>query len=173
MATLSTNKTFKGNGLKWNVRSYRFERTIDFAEFDFTASTYFEIGDLPAGFIPRALGIVELKKPTAAATLGVYLGGDYTSAASELKLAERTLGTAAGNTFALMTKATEASSAITLAPVGVGGTLCAHVNSKPTDGLVKIVVSGDMMTGVWDDGVKRGAHDPAEIVSREMEALAE
>lgn len=157
MAALTTDVTFKGDGIKFNVRSMKFERVIDFTQFDLAAATYFEIGDLPAGFIPRAVGILELKKQDtsageSAATFGVYLKEDST------KLAERTLGTDVGNTFALMT-------AGTTAPVGVGGTLAVYANLKPSTGLVKVVVSGDMMTDVWDEGAKRDSFNPAEHIS--------
>lgn len=153
MAALTTDLTLKGDGIKFNVRSMKFERVIDFTQFDLAAATYFEIGDLPAGFIPRAVGILELKKQDtsageSAATFGVYLKEDST------KLAERTLGTDVGNTFALMT-------AGTTAPVGVGGTLAVYANAKPTTGLVKVVIAGDMMSDVWDEGVKHDASDPA------------
>lgn len=173
MSALTTNTTIKGSGFKFNVRSYRLERVIDFTMLDFTASTYFEIGDLPAGFVPRAIGILELKKQVvgtggdaSAATLGVYLKSDSS------KLVERTLGTAEGNTFALMTAATSTSTSgdssitttTTLAPVGVGGTLALYVNAKPTTGKVKVVVSGDIMAGVFDEGEKRDAYDEAEHV---------
>ena len=158
MAALTTDVTFKGDGIKFNIRSMKFERVIDFTHFDFTAATYFEIGDLPAGFIPRAVGILELKKQDtsageSAATFGVYLAADGT------KLAERTLGTDVGNTFALMIAKD------TLTPVGVGGTLAIYANLKPSTGLVKVVVSGDMMTDVWDEGAKRDSFDPAEHIS--------
>lgn len=172
MSALTTNTTIKGGGFKFNVRSYRLERVIDFSLLDFTASTYFEIGDLPAGFVPRAIGIIELKKQVvgaggdaSATTLGVYLKSDSS------KLVERTLGTAEGNTFALMMKATTTASgsetlsyATTLAPVGVGGTLALCADAKPTNGKVKVVISGDIMAGVFDDGEKRDAYDEAEHV---------
>lgn len=162
MAALTTDVTFKGDGIKFNVRSMKFERVIDFTQFDFAAATYFEIGDLPAGFIPRAVGILELKKQDtsggeSAATFGVYLKEDGT------KLAERTLGTDVGNTFALMTSADTGTGA--LSPVGVGGTLAAYANRKPTTGLVKVVIAGDMMTDVWDEGAKRDSFDPAEHIA--------
>lgn len=164
MAALTTDVTFKGDGIKFNVRSMKFERVIDFTQFDFTAATYFEIGDLPAGFIPRAVGILELKKQDtsggeSAATFGVYLKSDST------KLAERTLGTDVGNTFALTTACTVASSTGTLSPIGVGGTLAVYANKKPTTGLVKVVIAGDMMSGEWDEGAKRDSFDPAEHIA--------
>lgn len=154
MAALTTDFTFKGDGIKFNVRSMKFERVIDFTQFDLAAATYFEIGDLPAGFIPRAVGILELKKQDtsageSAATFGVYLKEDST------KLAERTLGTDVGNTFALTTATG------TTTPVGVGGTLAVYANAKPSTGLVKVVIAGDMMSDVWDEGVKHDASDPA------------
>lgn len=170
MSALTTNTTIKGDGLKFNVRSYKLERVIDFAALDFTASTYFEIGDLPAGFIPRAIGLLELVKQIVgsggdanAATLGVYLKSDSS------KLVERTLGTAAGNTFALLTAAATslASEVYTtaLTPKAVAGSLCAHVNNKPTNGKIKVVIAGDMMSDSWDDGIKNvEPFDPSEAV---------
>jgi len=171
MAALTTNESFKGEGFKFNVRSGKIERVIDFTKFDFTASTYFEIGDLPAGFIPRSIAVLELKKQdtsggASAATFGIYLKSDSS------KLVERMLGTAVGNTFALLTAATttEASSAYTtvLAPKAVGGTLAAYVNNKPVTGLVKVVIAGDMMSDEWDEGIKRDAFDPAEHIQEKV-----
>ena len=165
MASLTTNTTLKGNGFAFNVRSGKLERVIDFTKFDFAKTTYFEIGDLPTGFLPRAIAILELKKQSddeTAATFGVYLKGDSS------KLVERALGTAVGNTFALLTGAATTGSAApfttALSPKAVGGTLCAYASNKPSTGLVKVVIAGDMMSGEWDEGLKRDAFDPAEHV---------
>ncbi len=166
MSALTTNTTIKGDGFKFNVRSGKIERVIDFTKLDFSATTYFEIGDLPAGFIPRAIAVLELKRQDttaeSAAAFGVYLKSDSS------KLVERTLGTAVGNTFALLTgAATTAASTVyttTLTPKAVGGTLAAYVDNKPTTGLVKVVIAGDMMSDEWDEGAKRDAFDPAEHI---------
>lgn len=164
MAALTTDASFLGDGMKFNVRSMKIERVIDFTQCDFTAATYFEVGKLPDGFIPRAVGILELKKQDtssgeSASTFGVYLKEDGT------KLAERTLGTAVGNTFALTTACAVSSSTGTLTPLGVGGKVAVYVDKKPTTGLVKVVFAGDMMSGEWDEGAKRDSFDPAEHIA--------
>ena len=38
------------------------------------------------------------------------------------------------------------------------------VDKTPTNGKVKVVVSGDVMTGAFDEGEKRDSYDEAEHV---------
>ena len=149
MAALTTDATFKDNGLKWNVRSYLYERVIDFSKDVLKATTNYEIGDLPAGFVPRNVAVIELVKTASAATVGVYLKSDST------KLAERACGTSDGLTVGQVTGKNLA---------GAGDTLAVAVSAIPASGVVKIAVSGDMMTDVWDDGLKRDSFDPAEHI---------
>ena len=87
MSQLITDTTIKGHGLRFDVRSYKLFRSIDFSLADLkgdvknedtTVSTYYEIGDLPPGFVPRNVALVELVKPPVAesetgAKVGVYL----------------------------------------------------------------------------------------------------
>ena len=162
MAALTTDETIKGNGLNFNVRSYLLERVIDLSKVSLAASAYYDIGNLPNGFVPRNVAIVELKKQVtsaaeSAAKLGVYLKSD------SAKLAERTLGTADGVTVGQVTGKNLA---------GAGDAICIMVDNVPTNGLVKVAISGDVMTGAFDEGLKRDEYDPAETVSREMEKLA-
>lgn len=174
MSALSTNTTLKGDGFKFNVRSYKIERVIDFSLVVFTASIYFELGTLKDAFVPRNIAIVELiaqdTSDESAATFGVYLKSDGS------KLVERTLGSATGCTTAGLTKnsvtegtaaqdGTVSGTAVTSAAVGAGGTLCGYVNNKPTSGKVKIVISGDLMTDYWDEALGGATEfDPAEHV---------
>lgn len=165
MAALITDTTFKGDGLKYNVRSDKIERVIDFSEFGFSAGVNYEIGDLPDGFIPRAIGILELKKQVvgdggdaAASTVSVKIKSDSST------LASRTLGTDVGNTFALAVSGAVSASTATITPVGVGATLCVVASTDVSTGLVKVVISGDMMEGVVDADEARGVYDPAEHV---------
>ncbi len=165
MAALTTNTTFKGDGLKYNVRSDKIERVIDFSQFGFAPGVNYEIGDLPGGFVPRAIGILELKKQVigdggdaAASTVSVKIKSDSST------LASRTLGTAVGNTFALAVSGAVSSSVATISPVGVGATLCVVADNAIATGLVKIVISGDMMEGVFDANEARDDYDPAEHV---------
>lgn len=171
MSALTPDVTIKGKGLNFNVRSYLLERVFDLSKVKLaaavtsggtTTNTYYEIGDLPKGFVPRNVAIVELKKQVTstdepAAKIGVYLKSD------SAKLAERTLGTAEGVTVGQVTGKNLA---------GAGDAICIMVDKTPTNGLVKIAISGDVMTGAFDEGLKRDEHDPAEIVNREMNALA-
>ncbi len=165
MAALTTDTTLKGDGLKYNVRSGKIERVIDFSTFALAAATNYEIGDLPDGFIPRAIGILELKKQivgdggdASAATVSVKVKGDGST------LASRTLGTAVGNTFALTMSGAVSSSVATIAPTAVGATLCITTSAAIKTGLVKIVIAGDMMEGVFDANEARGDYDPAKHV---------
>ncbi|MGN0845630.1 MAG: hypothetical protein ACI4QT_10490 [Kiritimatiellia bacterium] len=138
----STNDTIKGAGLDFNVRSYKLERKLDFNLCSLNKSTYYEIGDLPKGFVPRNVAIVELEMPDAtgdsAATIGIYLKSD------SAKLVERVLSTEKGLTVGQVTGKNLD---------GAGDTICVMVDDTPANGLVKIVISGDMMTDYWDESI--------------------
>lgn len=167
MAQLTTDTTIKGHGLRFDVRSYKLFRSIDFSladlkgdatEDETTVSTYYEIGDLPPGFVPRNVALVELVKPPVAQgetgpKVGVYLKSD------SAKLVERTLGTAAGVTVGQVTGKNLA---------GAGDTLCLTVDAPPARGRVKVVISGDLMTDVWDEGDKTEEITPASTVLTNM-----
>ncbi len=158
-ALASTDTTIKGAGLDFNVRSYKMERTLDFNIASLTGSTYYEIGDLPKGFVPRNVAIVELESPVVASggtatTLGVYLKSD------SAKLAERVLSTAKGLTVGQVTGKNL---------VGAGDTICVMVNNKPSNGLVKVVISGDWMTGYFDEALDEASDfNPADHVRSNM-----
>ena len=163
MSQLITDTTIKGHGLRFDVRSYKLFRSIDFSLADLkgdvknedtTVSTYYEIGDLPPGFVPRNVALVELVKPPVAesetgAKVGVYLKSDGS------KVVERTLGTAAGITVGQVTGKNLA---------GAGDALCLTVDAPPARGRVKVVISGDLMTDVWDEGDKTEEITPASTV---------
>lgn len=148
MAALTgTDVSLKGDGFRFNVRSMKWERTLDFAEFAPAASTEYEIGDFPEGFVPRAVAVVEIRMADASATLTVKRKSDGTA------LASRTLGAGAGCTCAAFANA-----------AGAAETLALSVTAAPKSGVVKVVVAGDEMTGAWDGGLGRDASDPAGAV---------
>lgn len=149
MAALTTDATVKGRGLKFNVRSYRLERVIDFSDVSLSATTNYEVGDLPAGFVPRCAAVVEAVKAGASGTLGVYLKSDST------KLVERTLGAAAGHTAAAVS-----GKHLT----GEAEAVCVALGAAQATGKVKVVLAGDLMTGAWDDGLADDPSDPAAHV---------
>lgn len=153
MAVLTTNPTIKGDGLKFNVRSDKLERELDLSLVNLASGTNYEIGDLPKGFVPRNVAIVELVKQDvgggSAAVLKVLLKSD------SAELASRTLGTSDGITVGQVTgKNLE----------GAGDTICVSATNEPTNGKVKVVIAGDVMTGAFDEGSKRGEYDPKEHV---------
>ena len=138
--------TIKGDGLKFNVRSYKLERLVDFAKVFLGADTEYELGDLPRGFVPRMAAVVELKSPSATATVVATVGAGKAS---------RTVGSARGYTAAAVTGVhlTDADVPVTLS-----------TSAALTDGIVKVVLAGDVMTGAFDDGLGRDAFDPAEHI---------
>lgn len=60
-ALSSTNTTILDKGGNWNVRSYLWERLIDFSQLALTASTEYEVLKLPANFVPRTLAVIGIK----------------------------------------------------------------------------------------------------------------
>lgn len=138
--------TIKGDGLKFNVRSYKLERLIDFAEVSLGAATEYELGNLPRGFVPRMVAVVELKSPSTPASAVATVG--------EAK-ATRAVGTEKGYTAA-------AVAGVHLTDDDIPVTLT--VDKALTDGVVKVVLAGDVMTGAFDDGLGRDAFDPAEHI---------
>ena len=175
MSALTTDTTIKGNGLRFDVRSYKLFRSLDFSLAQLGSSPYYEIGNLPDGFVPRNIAIIELTRASSAATLAVYAKSD------SAKLVERTLGTAAGITVAAAQGATNTVTQSSESPYAVsavttvlgaghrGETLCVKLSAdSPASGKVKIVISGDLMTDVWDEGDKTGDITPASTVLTNM-----
>lgn len=155
---LTTDTTLKGDGFKFNVRSYKIERVIDFATADIAVGTAYEIGDLKVGFVPRAIALVELvkqdKTAEEAATVKIL---KKSGAAGSTPVIQRELGTAAGVTCNAAGELAKDGTAETLALVVEGG---ATKTAK-----IKVVIAGDLMTGEWDEGIKNVApFDPAEHI---------
>lgn len=138
--------TIKGDGLKFNVRSYKLERLIDFSKVSLAKETEYELGDLPRGFVPRMAAVVELKSPSATATIVANVGAGKAS---------RTVGAGRGYTAA-------AVSGVHLTDETVAVTL--STSAELADGIVKVVLAGDVMTGAFDDGLGRDAFDPKDYV---------
>lgn len=147
MAELTTDEKIKGNGLEWNVRSGMYERTIDFGVAGLGSASYYEIGTFPKGFVPRNIAVVELEKANTASTVGVFKKGDSASVVS---------GNVGGADLGFTVAALDATA--------VGETLAVKLGAAFTSGSVKIVVSGDQMTGVWDES-KRPVN-PADAVPK-------
>ncbi len=143
---MATDTKIKGDGLKFNVRSYKLERVIDFSKVALDAETEYELGDLPRGFVPRMAAVVELKSPASAASIVAKVGTGS---------ATRTVGTDKGYTAAAVTGVhlTDATVPVTLS-----------TSAALVDGIVKVVLAGDVMTGAFDDGLGRDAFDPAEHI---------
>lgn len=148
MAALTTNDKILGNGLKFNVRSGLWEKEIDFAVAELNATDYFALGAIPNGFIPRNLAIVQTGKTNVSGTINVYKKSDGSAA-----LATATLGTA-DKVFA--------NAEFTAA----GETLVVKLGAAFTKGAVKVVVSGDQMTGVWDEAERPVS--PADTVAKNV-----
>lgn len=157
---MATDTKIKGDGLKFNVRSYKLERVIDFSKVALDAETEYELGDLPRGFVPRMAAVVELKSPSPKVTGdGATLTTTPTTASIVAKVgtgsATRTVGTDKGYTAAAVTGVhlTDATVPVTLS-----------TSAALVDGIVKVVLAGDVMTGAFDDGLGRDAFDPAEHI---------
>ena len=157
-ALASTDTSILGNGLNENVRSYMLERVIDFAVASLGSSAYYELGALPKGFVPRNIAIVELTKASASSTVKVY------GKASGDEIASLAVG---GSTLGFAVKpfdaATVSSSTATITPT-LDETLCLKLGAAFTAGRVKVVVSGDRMTGIWDEGEKATPIKPSVAV---------
>lgn len=150
-AITTTSQDILGNGLRYDVRSGKYFRSLDFKLSKLTGGTYYEVGDIPKGFVPRNVAVVELVKGSG--TFGVYLKSDTTA------LASRALGSAEGVTVGQVTGKNL---------LGAGDTVCVMVNASPAAGRVKVVISGDLMTDVWDDGDAREEIKPSDAVLTNM-----
>ena len=154
MAAHSNNKTFLGDGLKANVRSYLLEKVIDFSQMGTVdTSAYYEIGTLPKGFVPRNIAIIELDKASASSTVKVYKTVEDDSSGSATEVASLNVG---GSTLGFMAKpmdsATVSSSTATVTP-SLEAQLAVKAGAAFTGGKVKVAISGDLMTGYWNDAL--------------------
>lgn len=172
MAAHSNNKTLLGDGLKWNVRSYLFEKVIDFSLMGTVdTSAYYEIGTLPRGFVPRNIAIVELAKASESSTVKVYKTVESTSDGSATEIASLAVGgSALGFAAKPVDAASVASSTATVTP-SMDAQLAVKAGAAFTGGKVKIAISGDLMTGYWDDALgSTGDFDAGEAVHANMAA---
>ena len=168
MASHSNDKSILGGGLQWNVRSYMFERRIDFGVTGaLDTSKYYEIGTLPKGFVPRNIALVQLTNVNSASTVKVYKTVEDASNGSATEIASLS-ATASPNAPATLFKPFDAgvvaSTAATVTP-SMDAQLAVKVGAGFTKGVVKVVISGDWMTGYFDealDGV--GDFNPADHV---------
>ncbi len=154
MAAHSNDKTILGDGLKWNVRSYLYEKVVDFSLMEkVDASAYYEVGALPRGFVPRNVAIVELARASDLGEVKVYSTVEDVANGSATEVASLNVGGAdlgfAAKAFADM-----------------DATLALKAGVAFTGGKIKVAVSGDMMTGHWDEALgTSGEFDPADGVS--------
>jgi len=153
MAAHSNDKTILGDGLRENVRSYMLERVLDFAQFAPNSNTYFEIGTLPPGFVPRNVAILQLTPANTASAVTLYKTVEDSSSGTATAIVSASLTSAAplASAFAAFDKGTVASSASTVTP-SVGAQLAVKTDAGFTAGRVKVVISGDRMAGPWDFG---------------------
>lgn len=166
MAKHENDKTILGDGLKWNVRSYLFERVVDFSLMGkVDASAYYEIGTLPKGFVPRNVAIVELVKASSSSTVKLYKTVEDASSGSATEVASATVG---GDGLAMeikpFDKASVSSTEATVTP-SLDAQLAIKAGAAFTHGKVKIAISGDLMTGYWDESLgTSGDFDAADGV---------
>ena len=173
MAAHSNDKTFLGDGLKFNVRSYLLEKVLDFGLMKpIDTSKYYEIGTLPNGFVPRNIAIIELDKASSSSTLKVYKTVEDASNGSATEIASLNVGgDTLGFTAKPMDAATVASTTATITP-SIGAQLAVKAGAAFTGGKVKVAISGDKMTGYWNDSLEEtgGDFDPGEHVRVNMVA---
>ena len=156
MAAHSNDKSILGSGLQWNVRSYMLERRIDFGVTGaLDTSKYYEIGTLPKGFVPRNIALVQLTNVNSASTFKVYKTVEDASNGSATEIASLS-ATASPNAPATLVKPFDAgvvdSTAATVTP-SMDAQLAVKVGAAFTKGLVKVVISGDWMTGYFDEAL--------------------
>ena len=162
MAAHSNDKSILGSGLQWNVRSYMLERRIDFGVTGaLDTSKYYEIGTLPKGFVPRNIALVQLTNVNSASTVKVYKTVEDASNGSATEIASLS-ATASPNAPAKLFKPFDpgvvvASTAATVTP-SMDAQLAIKVGAGFTKGVVKVVISGDWMTGYFDEALD-GASD--------------
>lgn len=175
MSAHANNKSFLGDGLKFNVRSYLLEKVIDFSQMGTVdASAYYEIGTLPKGFVPRNLAIIELDKASDSSTVKVYKTVEDGDNGSVTELASLSVGGASLGFVAKSMQTTTVTQAGTspfaVSDVAIGSLADAQLAVKAgaafTGGKVKIAISGDLMTGHWNDALENagGAFDAGDHV---------
>ena len=167
MAAHSNDKSILGDGLQWNVRSYMLEKKIDFGILnELDTSKYYEIGTLPKGFVPRNIALVQLKSVSTASTVKVYKTVEDASSGTATEIASLS-ATATGDPAAVFKPfdaGVVANSAATVTP-SMDAQLAVKVGAQFTKGLVKVVISGDWMTGYFDEALdEAGDFDPADHV---------
>ena len=168
MAAHSNDKSILGSGLQWNVRSYMLERRIDFGVTGaLDTSKYYEIGTLPKGFVPRNIALVQLTNVNSASTVKVYKtveDADSGSATEIASLSATASPNAPASVFKPFDTGVVASTAATVTP-SMDAQLAVKVGAGFTKGVVKVVISGDWMTGYFDEALD-GAEDfnPADHV---------
>ena len=167
MASHTNDKSILGDGLQWNVRSYMLERRIDFAALEaLDTSKYYEIGTLPNGFVPRNIALVQLTGVNTASTVKLFktVEDAESGTASELASLTATATGAPATVFKPFDAGVVDSSAATVTP-SMDAQLAVKVGSAFTKGVVKVVVSGDWMTGYFDAALDGGTDfDPADHV---------
>ena len=167
MAAHTNDKSILGDGLQWNVRSYMLERRIDFAALEaLDTSKYYEIGTLPKGFVPRNIALVQLTGVDAASTIKAYKTVESAEAgtATELASLSATVTGAPATVFKPFDAGVVASTAATVTP-SMEAQLAVKVGAAFRKGVVKVVISGDWMTGYFDAALDGGTDfDPADHV---------
>ncbi len=168
MGSHTNDKSILGNGLQWNVRSYMLERRIDFGAMDALDTTkYYEIGTHPKGFVPRNIALVQLTNVNSASTVKLYKTVEDADNGSATEIASLS-ATASPNAVATLFKpfdaavntVTQASSSpfavsavASVVTPSVDAQLAVKVGSAFTKGVVKVVISGDWMTGYFDESL--------------------
>lgn len=167
MAAHTNDKSLLGDGLQWNVRSYMLERRIDFSALDsLDTSKFYEIGTLPKGFVPRNIALVQLTGVDTASTIKLFKTVESADSGTATELASLT-ATATGapaTVFKPFDAGVVASTAATVTP-SMDAQLAVKVGAAFKKGVVKVVVSGDWMTGYFDAALDGGTDfDPADRV---------
>lgn len=167
MAAHTNDKSLLGDGLQWNVRSYMLERRIDFSALDsLDTSKFYEIGTLPKGFVPRNIALVQLTGVDTASTIKAYktVESADSGTATELASLSATATGAPATVFKPFDAGVVASTAATVTP-SMDAQLAVKVGAAFKKGVVKVVVSGDWMTGYFDAALDGGTDfDPADRV---------
>lgn len=174
MSDLTTDSKILGKGLNENVRSYLLERVIDFAEAGLDSSSYYEIGTLPKGFVPRNIAIIELTKASASSTVKVYTKTDSVELAS-VSVGGDTLGLTTASMQTVSGTAPDGGGSITSVSIGsyANAVLALKLGSAFTAGRVKVAISGDFMTGIWDEGEKAPPIKPTVAIQKVQFAAGE
>ena len=166
MAAHSNDKSIVGQGLLWNARSGMLERVIDFAKAGLSSTdAYYEIGTLPAGFVPRNVALIQLTHVNSASTVKLYKTVEDASSgtATEVASLSATASSALGSVFKPFDPGVVASTAATVTP-SMNAQLAVKLGAAFNKGIVKVVISGDRMAGIWDNGDAAPPITPADAV---------